>query len=87
MLPASEAARLMVNAAEQRRHYVVVPFWYSTWLLYRACASVTMDWSQRVILLGRAPSRLVGRMVSLAMRPAVVVLSRLRGSRYAEWKG
>ncbi|CAI7881562.1 unnamed protein product [Closterium sp. NIES-54] len=74
MLSTPEAARIIVRAAELRQRHVIVPFWYSAWLLYRLFAAQVMDWSQRVMLLGRAPSRFVKGALAAAV-----------GEEGAEW--
>ncbi|CAI5961175.1 unnamed protein product [Closterium sp. NIES-64] len=74
MLSTPEAARIIVRAAELRQRHVIVPFWYSAWLLYRLFAAQVMDWSQRVMLLGRAPSRFVKSALAAAV-----------GEEMAEW--
>ncbi|CAI5482373.1 unnamed protein product [Closterium sp. Yama58-4] len=74
MLSTPEAARIIVRTAELRQRHVIVPFWYSAWLLYRLFAAQVMDWSQRVMLLGRAPSRFVKGALAAAV-----------GEEGAEW--
>ncbi|GJP35597.1 hypothetical protein CLOM_g20095 [Closterium sp. NIES-68] len=73
MLSTPEAARIIVRAAELRQRHVIVPFWYSAWLLYRLFATQVMDWAQRVMLLGRAPSRFVKGALAAAVGEEVAV--------------
>lgn len=57
MMRTETAAEIMVSAAVQKKHYVIVPYWYSAWILFRLFEPEWMDWCQRPLLLGRAPAR------------------------------
>lgn len=67
LLGTEAAAYHLVDAAERRQHYAFVPLWYTTWLPYRIFTPEIMDWSQRVLLLGRAPSAAVQELLAAAV--------------------
>jgi hypothetical protein len=54
LISADIAAMAIVEAAVQRRRYVVVPGWYLTTLFYRIFASEILTWWPQLFILGPA---------------------------------
>eukprot|EP00850_Spirogloea_muscicola_P008540 SM000045S16285 [mRNA] locus=s45:632485:636070:- [translate_table: standard] len=63
MMATDTAAASLVEQSLQRKHYVVVPAWYATWLPYRLLTPELMDWTQRVLLMRQPPSRAVANLM------------------------
>ncbi|KAJ7553392.1 hypothetical protein O6H91_06G096100 [Diphasiastrum complanatum] len=52
---AEDCARAIVTAAVRGRHYVIYPFWYSTFIFYRIFAPELLEWSYRLLFVSKAP--------------------------------
>ncbi|KAJ7531368.1 hypothetical protein O6H91_14G041600 [Diphasiastrum complanatum] len=52
---AEECAKAMVSGVLKGRRYVIVPFWYSVFLLYRLLAPELLEWSYRLLFVAKAP--------------------------------
>ncbi|CAM6014500.1 unnamed protein product [Sphagnum balticum] len=57
MMETDEAARTIVQAAVEEKHYIIVPYWYIFNLFYRTFAPELLDWPPRVFLLGKPPNK------------------------------
>lgn len=67
MMPTQAAARRIVDAAVKRARYVIVPFWYWSWLPYRFLAPQLLEWPPRMFLLGQPPTESVGKVAEMLL--------------------
>jgi hypothetical protein len=57
MMETADCARKIVDAAMANRRYALVPFWYSSNLLFRVFAPEVLEIFPRMFLLGKPPNK------------------------------